>query len=140
MFVRSVREVVFGRALPCIASGASVRAAAHVLDEFNVGALVVLRGDDLLGLLSERDIIRKCIGQDRHSDSTAVDEVMTAAPRSVQADSGLNEAISLMAEGGFRHLPVMEDGRCIALLSIRDIPTEYRMMWERFREMTARPA
>ena len=135
MFVRSVKDVVANRDLLSIASGATVRQAAHVLDRFNVGALVVLKDGQLIGLLSERDIIRKCVGQNLPSDTTLVDEVMTPDPRTVEAASGLNAAIELMSAGGFRHLPVMQDGVCIALLSIRDIPTEYRMMYERFQEM-----
>ncbi|MGB8814383.1 MAG: CBS domain-containing protein [Paracoccaceae bacterium] len=135
MFFRSVLDVVAGRALPSIAAGSSVRQAAHTLDQFNVGALVVLRDGVLVGLISERDVIRKCIGQDLHSDTTTVDQIMTENPHTVPAESGLNEAIGLMTTGGFRHLPVMDGDACVALLSIRDIPTEYRMMYERFLEM-----
>ncbi len=123
------------RELPSVQTGASVRDACHVLDRYNVGALVVLDGEWLLGVLSERDIIRKCLGQDRRSDETTVDEVMTADPKTVTASEGLNDALAHMTDGRFRHMPVMEDGRCIGLLSIRDIPTEYRMMYERFHEM-----
>lgn len=135
MFIRSVFDAVANRDLPSIQSGATVRQAAHVLDQFNVGALVVLKDGALVGLLSERDIIRKCVSQNLHSDDTTVDAIMTENPRTVEADSGLNDAIKLLSEGGFRHLPVMKDGACIAMLSIRDIPTEYRMMYERFQEM-----
>lgn len=123
------------RELPSVQTGATVRDACHVLDRYNVGALVVLDGEWLLGVLSERDIIRKCLGQDRRSDETTVDEVMTADPKTVTASEGLNDALAHMTDGRFRHMPVMEDGRCIGLLSIRDIPTEYRMMYERFHEM-----
>ena len=135
MFVRSVRDVIKDRELPSVQTGATVRDACHVLDRYNVGALVVLDGEWLLGVLSERDIIRKCLGQDRRSDETTVDEVMTADPKTVTASEGLNDALAHMTDGRFRHMPVMEDGRCIGLLSIRDIPTEYRMMYERFHEM-----
>jgi CBS domain-containing protein len=127
--------VIKDRELPSVQTGASVRDACHVLDRYNVGALVVLDGEWLLGVLSERDIIRKCLGQDRRSDETTVDEVMTADPKTVTASEGLNDALAHMTDGRFRHMPVMEDGRCIGLLSIRDIPTEYRMMYERFHEM-----
>lgn len=135
MFFRSVLDVVAGRALPSIPSGSTVRQAAHTLDQFNVGALVVMQGEQLVGLISERDVIRKCVAQDLHSDTTTVDQIMTENPRTILADSGLNDALALMTDGGFRHLPVMDGGTCIAMLSIRDIPTEYRMMYERFLEM-----
>lgn len=138
MFLRSVKDAVADRALPQIAPDASIRAAAQVLESFNVGALVVLNDQTLVGLISERDILRKCVSQGHDPDTTSVASVMTPDPRTVEATSGLNAAIALMAEGGFRHLPVMQDGTCIALLSIRDIPTEYRMMFERFQEMRAK--
>ncbi|EKD60005.1 MAG: cbs [uncultured bacterium] len=135
MFIRSVKDVVAGREVPSVQSGATVRQACHVLDHFNVGAVLVLKGEALVGLVSERDVIRKCIGQDRHSDSTLVDEIMTVDPKTVQASDGLNDALAHMTQGHFRHMPVLEAGRCIGLLSIRDVPTEYRMMYERFLEM-----
>ena len=135
MFIRSVRDVIKSRDLPSVQTGATVREACHVLDRYNVGALVVLDSEQLLGVVSERDIIRKCIGQDRRLDETTVDQVMTPDPKTVTADEGLNDALAHMTDGRFRHMPVLEDGRCIGLLSIRDIPTEYRMMYERFQEM-----
>ena len=140
MFIRSVRDVLGDRPVPLIAPGATLRAAAQLLDGHDIGALVVLDGDRLAGVLSERDIIRRCVAQDADPATTTVAEVMTAAPRTVAADGGLADAIALMREGRFRHLPVMDGARCIGLLSIRDIPTEYRMMFERFEEMRgARP-
>lgn len=138
MFIRSVRDVIQARDLPSVQTGATVREACHVLDRYNVGALVVLDGEWLLGVVSERDIIRKCLGQDRRSDETTVDEVMTPDPKTVTADEGLNDALANMTDGRFRHMPVMDGDRCIGLLSIRDIPTEYRMMFERFNEMRAK--
>lgn len=138
MFIRSVRDVIQARDLPSVQTGATVREACHVLDRYNVGALVVLDGEWLLGVVSERDIIRKCLGQDRRSDKTTVDEVMTPDPKTVTADEGLNDALANMTDGRFRHMPVMDGDRCIGLLSIRDIPTEYRMMFERFNEMRAK--
>lgn len=134
MHIRSVRDVISRRPLPSIPLGSTVRQVAHVLDQFNIGALVVLDGTRLAGVVSERDIIRKCIGQDRHSDTTLVEQIMSPDPKTVQAEDGLNDALAHMTEGHFRHMPVMEGGRCIGLLSIRDIPTEYRIMYERFLE------
>lgn len=136
MFIRSIRDIIANRPAPTIAPTDSIREAAHRLDRFNVGALVVLDGARVAGLLSERDIIRKCIGQDLSPETTTVAQAMTADPVTVQADEGLAEAIRHMEAGHFRHLPVLDGaGTCIGLLSIRDIPTEYRMMVERFREM-----
>ena len=136
MSIRSIRDIVANRPAPAVAPGDSIREAAHRLDRHDVGALVVLDGRRVAGLLSERDVIRKCIGQDLSPDTTTVAQAMTADPVTVQADEGLAQAIARMEAGHFRHLPVLDEtGACIGLLSIRDIPTEYRMMLERFREM-----
>ena len=134
MIIKSIRQIVAGRELPSVPSGVTVREACHVLNRFNVGALVVMRGQALAAVLSERDVIRKCIGQNRLTSETLVDDVMTPAPRTIDIDSALADALAIMSEGHFRHLPVIENGRVTAMLSIRDIPTDYRLMFERFSE------
>lgn len=91
-------------------------------------------GTALRGILCERDVIRKCLCAGRDPATTRVAEVMTPDPVTVAADQGLVEALRLMTDGRFHHLPVIEDGSVIALLSIQDIPAEYRMMAERFEE------
>ena len=135
MHIRTIRDVLGARPVPSIAPGATVRDAAHTLDHFDIGALVVLDGERIAGVISERDIIRRCVGQDADPARVLVAEVMTKQPRTIPADHGLAEAIRMMGEGHFRHMPVTEGDHCIGLLSIRDIPTEYRMMYERFLEM-----
>ena len=137
MFIRSVRDVLGQRPVPSTAPTATLRDAAHTLDHFNVGALVVLAGTKVAGVLSERDIIRRCIAQDADPATTTVAEVMTANPRTIPAGAGLADATREMSEGQFRHMPVMDGDACIGLLSIRDIPTEYRRLYERFQEMRA---
>lgn len=136
MFIRSIRDIVANRPAPTVAPQDSIREAARRLDRHGVGALAVLEDGRVVGLVSERDIIRKCISQDLSPDTTSVAQAMTPDPVTVQADQGLADAIHHMEGGHFRHLPVLdESGACIGLLSIRDIPAEYRMMVERFREM-----
>jgi CBS domain-containing protein len=140
MFIRSVREAIGDRPLASVQSGTTIREAAHVLEQFNVGAVAVLAGEQLVGILSERDVIQRCIAHDADPATTRVDEAMTADPVTVGADAGLSDAIGKFAEGGYRHLPVMQGGHCIGILSVRDVPAEYRMMYDRFQEMRARPA
>lgn len=135
MFVRSVRDALGGRPLAAVQAGTTIREAAHLLDHFNIGAVVVLEGARLTGILSERDVIRRCVAQDADPATTRVEEAMTRDPETVDAAAGLSDAIAKMSAGGFRHLPVIGGDGCIGILSIRDIPTEYRMMYERFLEM-----
>ena len=136
MFIRSIREIIANRPAPTVVPQDNIRDAARQLDQNGVGALVVLEEGRVVGVLSERDIIRKCISQDLSPDTTTVAQAMTPDPVTVRADQGLADAIHHMEAGHFRHLPVLDDsGACVGLLSIRDIPSEYRMMVERFREM-----
>lgn len=135
MFIRSVLDAIGDRPLAAVPPGTTIRDAAHLLDRYNIGALAVMAEGGLQGILSERDVIRRCIAQDADPATTLVDAVMTRDPETVEAGAGLADAIARMEAGQFRHLPVMKDGTCIGILSIRDIPTEYRMMYERFREM-----
>jgi CBS domain-containing protein len=137
MLIKSVHDVVAGRALPFVKTGETIRAACEVLDHHDVGAVVVVSDGVLVGILSERDVVRKCVLQGLDPASTPVDAIMTFDPRAVGAEQGLSDAIALLDAGCFRHLPVLMDGRPIGLLSIRDVPAEYRMLWERFREMRA---
>ena len=139
MHLRSVGDVLGNRELPWVAADTTIRAAAGVLDHFNVGALVVLDAGRLVGTLPERDIIRRCIAQGADPATTLVADAMTPSPETVAATDGVADAFARMTDGRFRHLPVMEGGRCIGLLSVRDVPTEYRMMHERFQEMRRRP-
>lgn len=135
MLLRSVRDILGDRALPSIAVDTTIRAAAEVLDHFNIGAVVVLDGDRLVGVLSERDIIRRCVAQGADPLTSKVADAMTSDPQTVSVTDGVAEAFARMTDGHFRHLPVMEGERCIGLLSVRDVPTEYRMMYERYQEM-----
>ena len=134
MIIKSVAQIIGNRSLPKTTPDATVREACHVLDELNVGALAVLDGTELVGVISERDVIRKCICQSRLTGETRVRDIMTTGPFVISVTESLSEALKIMVDGGFRHLPVMDGSRTVGLLSMRDIPTEYRLMLERYTE------
>ncbi len=134
MIITSIRQVVEGREPATIPSAISVRDACHVLNRDDIGAVAVVEEGRLVGILSERDVMRKCIGGNRRTDETSVAEIMTTEPVTIEADASLADAFRLMNYGKFRHLPVTDEGRMIAMLSIRDIPTQYRLMYERYAE------
>ncbi|MEM1362790.1 MAG: CBS domain-containing protein [Pseudomonadota bacterium] len=134
MIIRSVGEVIAGRKICSTPPHASVRAACEVLTRENVGALAVIADDALIGVLSERDVIRRAIGQNLSTDTTQVSDIMTMKPVTIGKDASLVEAMETMIQGGFRHLPVIEGDKVIGMLSMRDIPTEYRLMYERYEE------
>jgi CBS domain-containing protein len=134
MIIKSIRQIIEGRGLPKTEPKLSVRQACHELDRLNVGALAVLDGGTLVGVFSERDVIRKCICRKRRTDETMVQDIMTAEPSTIGIDGSLADALSLMTDRGFRHLPVLDADETVGLLSMRDIPTEYRLMFQRYVE------
>ena len=129
---KTIRALIGGRELAQIGPGNTVRQACHVLDRFNVDAAVVVEGLNIVGVLSERNVIRRCICESRSTGITLVSEVMTRNPRVIDVDCNLEEAQSLLHEGGFRHIPVMEGSRVFGLFSIHDIPHECRLTFEHF--------
>jgi CBS domain-containing protein len=102
----------------------SVLDAIKVLASEDIGAAVVLTGDHLAGIFSERDYTRKIILKGRSSDTTRVEEVMTPNVVCVSPRTRARECMALMTEKNIRHLPVLDDGRVIGMISIRDIVSD----------------
>ena len=99
----------------------SVLDAIKVLASEDVGAVIVMTGDRLAGILSERDYTRKVILKGRSSDTTRVEEIMTPNVVVVSPRTRTRDCMALMTEKNIRHLPVVDEGRVIGMVSIRDI-------------------
>ena len=99
----------------------TVFAALVLMAEKEVGALLVLDGESLVGIFSERDYARKVILEDKSSKDTSVSEVMSAPVFTVGPDQSIEDCMSLMTEKRARHLPVLKDGKLIGLVSIGDV-------------------
>jgi len=112
------------RALVTVRPEQSVLEAIKILAEQNVGAAVVMTGERLAGIFSERDYTRKVILKGRSSDSTRVEEIMTANVVVVNPRTRARECMALMTEKNIRHLPVADEGRVIGMVSIRDIVSD----------------
>ena len=112
------------RALVTVRPEQSVLEAIKILAEQNVGAAVVMTGERLAGIFSERDYTRKVILKGRSSDSTRVEEIMTANVVVVNPRTRARECMALMTEKNIRHLPVVDEGRVIGMVSIRDIVSD----------------
>lgn len=103
----------------------SVNAALVKMQAHNIGAVLVLEQDRLVGILSERDIARKLALQERSPGRTLVKEVMSVRVRCVTMAQSVEECMALMTEHHFRHLPVLgEDGKLLAVVSIGDLVKE----------------
>ncbi len=99
----------------------TVFSALQLLSEYEVGALMVMDGGQLVGVFSERDYTRKIALQGRNSKETRVREIMTTQVRTVSPDTGTRACMALMSEHKFRHLPVVDGGTVLGMISIRDI-------------------
>ena len=109
------------RAVRAIAPGAPVLDALRLMAEHHVGALVVMQGEELLGIVSERDYARKVILLGRSSAHTDVREIMTTPVITVSPLSTLDECMRVVTQHRVRYLPVMENGRVVGVVSIGDL-------------------
>lgn len=110
-----------GSAVHAIAPQASVFEAIRSMAENHVGALLVMDGGRLVGMVSERDYARKVILKGRSSAETAVREIMSAPVVTVGPDQTVDEAMRLMTDGRFRHLPVVQGTSVVGVVSIGDL-------------------
>jgi CBS domain-containing protein len=104
-----------------IAPTVSVFEALELLAKLEVGALLVMQDGKLQGIVSERDYTRKVALQGRNSNETTVAEIMTREVTTVTPQTGTRDCMSLMSHKKFRHLPVVNGGAVLGLISIRDI-------------------
>ena len=112
---------VKGGQIFAVAPTDSVLQAIELMATRHVGALLVMNQGSLQGIISERDYARKVILKNRSSSDTRVSDIMTASPVTVAPDHTVHQCMELMTEGRFRHLPVVESGRVIGMLSIGDL-------------------
>jgi CBS domain-containing protein len=110
-----------GRQIFSIAPGAAVLEAIRLMAERHVGALLVMEGETLSGIVSERDYARKVILMGRSSAATPVRDIMTVAVVTVQPETPVEKCMQLMTERRVRHLPVIEAGRVVGMVSIGDL-------------------
>ena len=112
---------VKGHDIWSIEPGASVYDAMKLMAEKEIGALMVMEGAKLVGIISERDYARKVILHGRSSRTTQVREIMTSRVVYAQPEQNIEEYMALMTEKRVRHLPVMEAGELVGVISIGDL-------------------
>lgn len=121
MHNRTLREVISGQSIVSAVAETSVRAAAVAMANAKVGAIMVV--DDkgqLSGLFTERDVLNRVVAKGLDPDKTPLLEVMSVNLRTASPDKPLDHALHMMFEGGFRHVPVIENGRPIGMVSARN--------------------
>jgi CBS domain-containing protein len=103
---------------------ATVFEALNLMAEHNIGALLVMTGEEINGIVSERDCIRKVDVMGKNAKETKIHEIMTSNVITVDADQPLEECMGLMIDKNIRHLPVCEGKQLLGLLSVRDVLRE----------------
>lgn len=141
--VKDVLEVK-GNDVWSIEPGASVYDAMKLMADKEVGALMVIEGTELVGIISERDYARKVILEGRSSRTTQVREIMTSRLVYAEPEQNIEECMVVMTERRVRHLPVIDGGRLIGVISIGDlvksIITEQRFIIEQLERYISGPA
>ena len=118
---RTLRQVVEGQTLVSALADTTVRAAAIAMASAKVGAIVVVDGGGRLsGLFTERDMLNRVVARGLDPDSTPLSAVMTAQLQTATPDKPLAHALHMMFEGGFRHVPVVDDGKPVGMVSARN--------------------
>ncbi|WP_264536230.1 CBS domain-containing protein [Flavobacterium sp. N1736] len=110
-----------GRNVFSVRSTTTVYEALKVMGDKNIGAILVIDGSDLKGILSERDYARKIVLKDKSSKETFVHEIMESTVFSVKLSNNIEDCMELMSTKRIRHLPVLENEIVVGIISISDV-------------------
>jgi CBS domain-containing protein len=116
-----VRDIVHHRELFCVEESHTVTEVARKMSELHVGAILVLNGEELRGVFSERDLMKRVVLERRDPDRTRVADVMSTDLITIDEQATLEDAMEAMQSHNCRHLPVTREGRVVSFLSMRDL-------------------
>jgi CBS domain-containing protein len=117
---RPIRSLITNQRPVTAAGETMVADAAYLMKERRVGAVLVMNDGRLAGIFTERDALFRVIAEGRDPAATRLTDVMSANPRTIGPDRPFGHALHMMHEGGFRHVPVVENGRPLGMVSARD--------------------
>ena len=118
---RTIASIVNGRSLVTAAQGMTVRAACRLMTEQHIGAVLVVENGRIAGIFTERDALNKILAAGLDPDATTLAQVMVRDLQTITVDKPLAYALYMMAEGGFRHVPVVDAaGMPVGMVSARD--------------------
>lgn len=116
-----IPHAVSEQSLATLEPSASVLEAARMMAYLRIGALMIVEDDKLVGIFSERDALTRVVAKELDPATTTIADAMTRDPVTIAPDATVQQALDIMAERGFRHLPVIDDGKIVAIVSIRDL-------------------
>ena len=117
---------IMRKTLKSIPAATSISDAAQKMREEKIGALLVERKGDFIGLLTDTDIVRKGVGTKKNLDHTTVEQLMGTNSPSIQVSKTSHEAYDLMGDLGVRHLLICENDKIVGLVSMRDLLVHFR--------------
>lgn len=120
MTARTIRSIIADQELVTAQAVMSIGEAARLMKQRQVGAILVLDGHELAGIFTERDALFRVVAANRDPNLTRVADVMTRNPVTIHPDKPFASALELMHAGKFRHVPVVENGRPVGMISSRD--------------------
>lgn len=146
--MKTLREIMRAGFLFVVQRGATVREAVQVMTANNVGIVLVLEGERLVGVFSERDVVRRVVDRGLDPDRTPVGDVMTAQIIAGDPDEDYQSAMRKMDQANIRHLLVVEGPQMLSMISIRDLirvdmqdkGEEIRYLREYLYQVPAEPA
>ena len=118
---RTCRAVTEGQTLVTAPESMLVGEAARLMKKAHVGAILIVESTRLVGVFTERDALFRVVAEGRDPSKTVLADVMTRDPKSIHPDKPFEAALSLMHDGRFRHVPVVENDRLLGIVSIGDV-------------------
>jgi len=100
---------------------ATVKEAVEIMNKHEIGCLVVVKGNRLVGILTERDMLKRVLGESRNPEKTKISEIMTTPLITVSPTTNLEEAAKLMFEKNVKKLPVVSEGKLVGLITLTDL-------------------
>lgn len=128
MSQRRIRDVIARKEVIQLPAEASVRSASRLMADQGIGAVLVMKGEEIQGIFSERDALKRVLAKGLDADSTTLAEVMTREMVTLDPDAYAVDALRLMSQVGIRHLPVVDQEKVIGMISLRDfIGAEFQL-------------
>lgn len=122
MHPRIIPGIVSNQKIISMRADNTAREAAQMMVDSHISAIVITSDDGKLqGIVTERDMVHRVLVTNKHADELKLGDIMTANPMTVSPDDSAMDALELMREHKFRHLPVAEDGMVVGMVSIRDL-------------------
>ena len=135
MIFKNVEQLLAMRKPISISLDDTIKDIAEKMALTDERAAAVVENQKVVGIVSEKDIVQKCVAKGGDTDQIQAKSIMTPDPVTIDADASVVQAIDKMVGGRFHHLPVIKDGDFIGLIFADDVPEEYRMLLEHYKEL-----